>query len=71
MRVRVVGGGCSGFSYDLRFDDQFDEKLDSKYEHHDVTVVVDKKSACIWTARRSTTTKVWKSGASRSRIRTP
>ncbi len=45
LRVRVVGGGCSGFSYDLRFDDTFDETLDSKYEHHGVTVVVDKKSA--------------------------
>ncbi len=45
LRVRVVGGGCSGFSYDLRFDNQFDEKLDSKYVQHGVTVVVDKKSA--------------------------
>jgi iron-sulfur cluster assembly protein len=45
LRVRVVGGGCSGFSYDLRFDDSYDEKLDSKYQYHDVTVVVDKKSA--------------------------
>ena len=41
----MVGGGCSGFSYDLRFDDKFDDKLDSKYEYHGVTVVVDKKSA--------------------------
>ena len=38
-------GGCSGFSYDLRFDNTFDDKLDSKYQYHDVTVVVDKKSA--------------------------
>src|SRR5690242_12824558 len=45
LRVRVLGGGCSGFTYDLRFDNQFDEKLDSKYEQHGVTVVVDKKSA--------------------------
>ena len=45
LRLKVVGGGCSGFSYDLRFDSDFDEKADSKYEHHGVTVVVDKKSA--------------------------
>jgi iron-sulfur cluster assembly protein len=45
LRVRVVGGGCSGFSYDLRFDSNYDEKADTKYEHHGVTVVVDKKSA--------------------------
>jgi len=44
LRVRVVGGGCSGFSYDLKFDDQFDEKLDAKSVQHDVTVVVDRKS---------------------------
>ncbi|HEY2893763.1 MAG TPA: iron-sulfur cluster assembly accessory protein [Pirellulales bacterium] len=45
LRVRVVGGGCSGFSYSLGFDDKFDDKVDSRYEHHGVTVVVDKKSA--------------------------
>jgi len=45
LRVGVVGGGCSGFSYDLKFDDKYDEKLDSKTVQHDVTVVVDKKSA--------------------------
>lgn len=45
LRVKVVGGGCSGFSYGLGFDSNYDEKLDSKFEHHGVTVVVDKKSA--------------------------
>ena len=45
LRVRVVGGGCSGFSYDLKFDETFDEKMDSKSVQHDVPVVVDKKSA--------------------------
>ncbi len=44
LRVRVVGGGCSGFSYDLKFDDTFDEKMDSKSVQHEVPVVVDKKS---------------------------
>ena len=45
LRVRVVGGGCSGFSYDLRFDTTFDASADSKYDQHGVSVVVDKKSA--------------------------
>jgi iron-sulfur cluster assembly protein len=45
LRVGVAGGGCSGFQYSLGFDNQFDEKLDSKYEFHGVTVIVDKKSA--------------------------
>lgn len=45
LRVKVVGGGCSGFSYSLNFDSSFDEKADTKYEKHGVIVVVDKKSA--------------------------
>ena len=45
LRVGVAGGGCSGFQYSLGFDKAYDTKLDSKYEYHGVTVVVDKKSA--------------------------
>jgi iron-sulfur cluster assembly protein len=45
LRVGVAGGGCSGFSYSLGFDPNYDEKVDSKYDWHGVTVVVDKKSA--------------------------
>jgi len=45
LRVGVAGGGCSGFQYSLGFDKNFDDKLDSKYDYHGVTVVVDKKSA--------------------------
>ncbi len=45
LRVGVTGGGCAGFSYSLGFDKLFDETKDSKYEHHGVEVVVDKKSA--------------------------
>ena len=44
LRLRVVGGGCSGFQYSLNFDNQFDEKADSRYDLHGVKVVVDKKS---------------------------
>ncbi|HUY93236.1 MAG TPA: iron-sulfur cluster assembly accessory protein [Pirellulales bacterium] len=45
LRVGVAGGGCSGFQYSLGFDKTYDEKVDSKYDYHGVTVVVDKKSA--------------------------
>ena len=45
LRVGVTGGGCSGFSYALGFDEKFDEKADSRFEYHGVPVVVDKKSA--------------------------
>ena len=45
LRVGVAGGGCSGFSYALGFDQNFDEKADSKFDCHGVTLVVDKKSA--------------------------
>jgi iron-sulfur cluster assembly protein len=45
LRVGVTGGGCSGFSYSLGFDNTFDAKSDSKYQLHGIDVVVDKKSA--------------------------
>lgn len=45
LRVGVTGGGCSGFSYALGFDKNFDDKVDSRFQHHGIDVVVDKKSA--------------------------
>ena len=45
LRVGVAGGGCSGFSYSLKFESKFDESIDNRYTHHGVDVVVDKKSA--------------------------
>ena len=32
LRVRVVGGGCSGFQYKLTMDEEINEKLDELYE---------------------------------------
>ncbi len=45
LRIGVTGGGCSGFSYSLGFDDKYDDTKDSKFHYHGVDVVVDKKSA--------------------------
>jgi iron-sulfur cluster assembly protein len=44
LRVGVAGGGCSGFNYQLGFDNKVDEAADMKFDCHGVTVVVDKKS---------------------------
>jgi iron-sulfur cluster assembly accessory protein len=44
LRVSVVGGGCSGFSYQLSFDEHVDAS-DAVYEYGDVRVVVDPTSA--------------------------
>jgi iron-sulfur cluster assembly protein len=43
LRVGVKGGGCSGFSYTLGFDDQIGE-TDQIYEIDGVRVVCDPKS---------------------------
>ena len=44
LRLRVVGGGCSGFQHKLDLDPQISEKLDEVFEFHGVPVVVDKRS---------------------------
>ena len=43
LRVGVKGGGCSGFSYTLGFDDQASE-IDQTWEAEGVKVVCDPKS---------------------------
>ena len=46
VRVGVKSGGCSGLSYELKFDKELgdDDKL---FEDNDVRIVVDKKSFLI------------------------
>src|SRR2546426_10764575 len=44
LRVSVVGGGCSGFSYQLDFDEQVREG-DHVLEYDGVRVLVDATSA--------------------------
>ncbi len=43
VRVGVKSGGCSGLSYDLKFDNSLGED-DKLFEDNDVRIVVDKKS---------------------------
>lgn len=45
LRVRVVGGGCSGFETKLDLDPEFDEKKDNLIETSDIKVAIDKRSA--------------------------
>lgn len=44
LRVSVVGGGCSGLSYKLSFDEGMKEK-DKLVEEFGIKLVVDSKSA--------------------------
>jgi len=44
LRMKVVGGGCSGLRYELAFDDQHSD-IDSEIEAHGIRVVIDEKSA--------------------------
>ena len=43
VRVGVKSGGCSGLSYDLKFDKEKEEE-DKVFEDNGVKIIVDKKS---------------------------
>ena len=42
IRAGVLGGGCSGFTYRLQFDNQKDN--DKVIKSHDINVYIDPKS---------------------------
>ena len=44
LRIQVVGGGCSGFSYRMGFDKSADETTDQTFEFGDLKVFVDRSS---------------------------
>src|SRR5438876_8747551 len=44
LRMRVVGGGCSGFQHKLDLDPLVNDKIDQVFEYEGLPVVVDKKS---------------------------
>ncbi len=43
LRVRVIPGGCSGFSYEMGFDDETEES-DQVFESDGVKVAIDELS---------------------------
>ncbi len=52
LRLAIKGGGCSGLSYDLRFDEKADKDLIQKFKNtqddseiKDINVFIDPKSA--------------------------
>jgi iron-sulfur cluster assembly protein len=44
LRLKVVGGGCSGLRYELAFDDRVGEQ-DTELETGGIRLIVDEKSA--------------------------
>jgi iron-sulfur cluster assembly protein len=44
LRMRVVGGGCSGFQHKLDLDPSVNPKLDEVFDFHGIPVVVDRRS---------------------------
>lgn len=44
LRVRVQGGGCSGFQNKLDLDQNYNEKTDNLFDVHGIQVIVDKRS---------------------------
>lgn len=43
LRFGVKGGGCSGLSYSIGFDEEMNEELDEKFEINDIPVVIFKQ----------------------------
>ena len=44
LRLRVQGGGCSGFQNKLDLDPTFNEKLDNLFDVQGIQLVIDKRS---------------------------
>jgi iron-sulfur cluster assembly protein len=44
LRIQVVGGGCSGFSYRMGFDKNFNDQSDAIFEFDGLKVFIDRAS---------------------------
>ena len=44
LRIQVVDGGCSGFSYRMGFDKNFNDQSDTIFEFDGLKVFVDRQS---------------------------
>ena len=69
LRLRVVGGGCAGFTYDLYFEDKVGD-MDETYESKGVKLYVDPLSTSTSRPPRSTTSRASTARASSSTTRT-
>ncbi len=45
LRIRVQGGGCSGFKNKMSIDENYNEKTDVLIFQKDINIVIDKRSA--------------------------
>ena len=45
IRIGAKGGGCSGLSYVMDFEDSEPTEFDISYTQHNVNIVIDKKSS--------------------------
>lgn len=41
LRVKVLGGGCAGFSFDFHFEEVPAREIDEKFEFGDITLLID------------------------------
>jgi len=68
LRLKVLGGGCSGFAYDLYFDQPQD--IDHAFESNGVKMRCDQMSLMYLMGTRLTSSRACRARASSSATRT-